>query len=315
MTPLTQANTPTSQASASLAVGYSADTRAALAMAAPAFLGLLLFVLLPFLLALGLSFTNLRLGSPLPLQFLGLEQYRRIWADPSFQQALLNNGLFALIVVPLQTALALGLALLLNQPLRGIGLFRTLFFMPVVFPMALVAVIWTIIYAPGESGMLNALLSKISFGLWSAKDFLNDPVWALPALMLLSIWQGVGFQMVILLAGLQGIPGSLYEAAAMDGAEQWGQFWHITLPQLRNTLIFVMLLTSILAFRLFDQVQIMTQGGPNDATTTVMYEAIKAGFEQQKVAKGAAMTVVLFLIVLVITILQRFVIKEEKAIE
>jgi multiple sugar transport system permease protein len=315
MTPLTQPNTPTSQAPASLAPGYAADTRAALAIAAPAFLGLFLFVLLPFLLALGLSFTNLRLGSPLPLQFLGLEQYRRIWADPSFQQALLNNGLFALIVVPVQTALALGLALLLNQPLRGIGLFRTLFFMPVVFPMALVAVIWTIIYAPGDSGMLNALLSKLSFGLWSAKDFLNDPVWALPALMLLSIWQGVGFQMVILLAGLQGIPGSLYEAAVMDGAEQWGQFWYITLPQLRNTLIFVMLLTSILAFRLFDQVQIMTQGGPNDATTTVMYEAIKAGFEQQKVAKGAAMTVVLFLIVLVITILQRFVIKEEKAIE
>jgi multiple sugar transport system permease protein len=295
--------------------GYKATSRAALGMAAPAFIGLFLFVLLPFLLALGLSFTNLRLGSPLPVQFLGLEQYRRIWLDPSFRQALVNNCLFALIVVPVQTALALGLALLLNQPLKGMPIFRTLFFMPVVFPMALVAVIWTIIYAPGSDGMMNAFLGRLSLGLWQAKDFLNDPFWALPALMLLSIWQGVGFQMVIVLAGLQGISQSLYEAAAIDGAKRWSQFWHITLPQLRNTLIFVMLLTLILAFRLFDQVQIMTQGGPNDATTTVMYEAVKAGFEQQKIAKGAAMTVVMFLIVLGITIVQRLVIKEEKAIE
>jgi multiple sugar transport system permease protein len=301
--------------SASPATRYQSDSLAALGMATPAFMGLLVFVLLPFLLALGLSFTNLRLGSPLPLQWSGFEQYQRVWADPSFRQALLNNGLFALIVVPVQTALALGLALLLNQPLRGMAVFRTLFFMPVVFPMALVAVIWTIIYAPGNHGMMNAFLGQVSFGLWQAKDFLNDPAWALPALMLLSIWQGVGFQMVILLAGLQGIPTTLYEAAAIDGALRWSQFRYITLPQLRNTLIFVMLLTSILAFRLFDQVQIMTQGGPNDATTTVMYEAVKAGFEQQKIAKGSAMTVILFLFVLGMTILQRRFVKEDRVIE
>ncbi len=291
------------------------DTRTALGMAAPALIGLFVFVLLPFGLAVVLSFTNLRLGSPLPTQFLGWEQYRRIWLDPSFRHALLNNSLFAIVVVPVQTAMALGLALLLNRPLRGMALFRTLFFMPVVFPMALVAVIWTIIYAPGANGMMNAFLEVVSFGLWTAKDFLNDPVWALPAIMLLSMWQGVGFQMVIILAGLQAIPTSLYEAAAIDGSNQWNQFRYITLPQLRNTLIFVMLVTTILSFRLFDQVQIMTQGGPNDATTTVMYEAVKASFEQQKMAKGAAMTVVFFLVVLAITILQRVLVKEEKAIE
>ncbi|MBW4551450.1 MAG: sugar ABC transporter permease [Aphanocapsa sp. GSE-SYN-MK-11-07L] len=291
------------------------DTQIALGMAAPALIGLFLFVLLPFALAVVLSFTNLRLGSPLPTQFLGLEQYRRIWLDPSFRHALLNNSLFAIVVVPVQTALALGLALLLNRPLRGMALFRTLFFMPVVFPMALVAVIWTIIYAPGANGMMNAFLGFVSFGGWTAKDFLNDPVWALPAIMLLSMWQGVGFQMVIILAGLQAIPTSLYEAAAIDGSNQWNQFRYITLPQLRNTLIFVMLVTTILCFRLFDQVQIMTQGGPNDATTTVMYEAVKASFEQQKMAKGAAMTVVFFLVVLAITVLQRVLVKEEKAIE
>jgi multiple sugar transport system permease protein len=291
------------------------DTRTALLMAAPALLGLLLFVALPFLLAAILSFTNLRLGSPLPLQFLGLEQYRRVWLDPNFRQALLNNGLFALVMVPVQTALALGLALLLNRSIPGIALFRTIFFMPVVFPMALVAVIWTIIYAPSANGMMNALLSSITFGLWTPRDFLNDPTLALPAIMLLSLWQGAGFQMVIILSGLQSIPIALYEAAAIDGSNKWNQFRYITIPQLRNTLIFVMLVTSILSFRLFDQIQIMTQGGPNGATTTVMYEAVKASFEQQKMAKGAAMTVIFFAIVLVITSLQRILVPEESSID
>jgi multiple sugar transport system permease protein len=291
------------------------DTHTALLMAAPALLGLLLFVALPFLLALIISFTNLRLGSPLPLQFLGLEQYRRVWLDPNFRQAMLNNGLFALVMVPVQTALALGLALLLNRSLPGIAIFRTIFFMPVVFPMALVAVIWTIIYAPSANGMMNALLSSVTFGLWQPRDFLNDPALALPAIMLLSLWQGAGFQMVIILAGLQSIPIALYEAAAIDGSNKWNQFRYITVPQLRNTLIFVMLVTSILSFRLFDQIQIMTQGGPNGATTTVMYEAVKASFEQQKMAKGAAMTVIFFAIVLVITTLQRILVPEESSID
>jgi multiple sugar transport system permease protein len=291
------------------------DTRTALLMAAPALFGLLLFVAIPFLLAVILSFTNLRLGSPLPLQFLGLEQYRRVLLDPNFQQALFNNGLFALVMVPLQTVLALGMAVLINRPLPGMTIFRTIFFMPVVFPMALVAVIWTIIYAPSANGMMNAILESITLGLWEPRDFFNDPQLALPAIMLLSLWQGAGFQMVIILAGLQSISGSLYEAAAIDGSNKWNQFRYITLPQLRNTLIFVMLLTSILSFRLFDQVQIMTQGGPNGATTTVMYEAVKASFEQQKMAKGAAMTVMFFAIVLAITSLQRILIPEDSAIE
>lgn len=291
------------------------ESRTALFMISPALLGLFLFVALPFLLAVVLSFTNLRLGSPLPLQFLGLEQYRRIWMDPGFQRALLNNALFALIVVPLQTAIALGLALLVNRPLRGMTLFRTLFFMPVVFPMALVSVIWIILYAPGADGMMNAFLRVITLGIWQPRDFLNDPLLALPAIVLLSMWQGVGFQMVILLAGLQAIPTTLYEAAAIDRSNTWNQFRYITLPQLRNTLIFVMLVTSILAFRLFDQIQIMTRGGPNDATTTVMFEAVRSSFEEQKMARGSAITVVFFLIVLGITILQRIFVKEEKAIE
>ena len=279
-------------------------------MTAPAAAGLLLFVALPFLFALGLSLTDLRLGSPLEPRFVGLYQYRQILHDPGFLHALANNAYFAVVVVPLQTALALGLALLLNRPLAGRALFRTLFFMPVVFPMSLVAVIWVLIYAPGPQGMMNALLALLSAGGWEPRDFLHDPRWVMPAIMLLSIWQGVGFQMVILLAALQNIPAELYEAARLDGAGAWRRFLHITLPQLRNALAFVILVTAILAFRLFDQIQIMTRGGPEDASTTVIFEAVRSAFERQQVARAAAMTVVFFCIVLAITVALRRLFRE-----
>ena len=279
----------------------------------PALAGLVVFVAIPFLLAIGLSFSNMRLGSPLPLEFVGAKQFIRLFDDPSFIRALVNNLVFTIIVVPLQTALALGLAVLLNQPLRARAVFRTVFFMPVVFPLSLVAVVWILIFAPGPNGMLNSFLQLLSFDYWQPRDFLHDPWLALPAIMLTSIWQGVGFQMVILLAGLQGIPQQLYEAARIDGAGRWQSFWHITLPQLRNTLIFVMLMTTILAFRLFEQVQIMTHGGPRHATTTVMYEAVQAAFTRQQIARGAAITVIFFMLVLVVTVLQRYFGRQERA--
>lgn len=291
------------------------ETATAWLFAFPALFGLLCFVLLPFALALVLSFTNLRLGSPLPLEFVGITQYQRIFSDSAFLHALWNNTRFAFIVVPLQTALALMLALLLNRPLRGMVIFRALFFMPVVFPLSLVSVIWILLFAPGAQGTINSVLHVVTFGAWQSRDFLHDPDWALPAITLTSMWQGVGFQMVILLAALQSIPAELYEAARVDGANHRQQFLFITLPQLRNALIFVVLVTTILAFRLFDQVQIMTQGGPQYATTTVMYETVNSAFASQQVAKGAAMTVVFFSIVLLLTLLQRYALKHEKVIE
>jgi multiple sugar transport system permease protein len=290
------------------------QTAAGWLLAGPAMLGLGLFILLPFLVALAMAFTNLRLGSPLPLEFVGLKQFQRIFTDPDFVRALFNNLLFAALVVPVQTALALGLALLLNQGLRGTVLFRTLFFMPVVFPMSLVAVVWVLIYAPGPNGMMNGFLELITLGAWEPRDFLRDPMLAMPALVLLSIWQGAGFQMVILLAGLQQIPSDLYEAAALDGAKRWHRFRYVTLPQLRNPLIFVVMVTTILAFRLFDQVQIMTRGGPNGATTTVMYEAVQAVFTRQQVARASAMTVVFFVLVLAVTWLQRRFARQEREV-
>lgn len=296
-------------------VSRQQDTRMAWIFSLPALVGLLCFVLLPFVLAVVLSFTNLRMGSPLPLEFMGFTQYERIFSDTAFLYALRNNILFALIVVPLQTGLALMLALLISRPLRIMTVFRTLFFMPVVFPLSLVAVVWVLVFAPGPQGMLNSILEVATFGLWQARDFLHDPSWALMAIALTSIWQGAGFQMIILLAALQGIPEELYEAARVDGANRRQQFIYITIPQLRNAIIFVVLVTTILAFRLFDQVQIMTQGGPNHATTTVMYEAVTAAFGSQQVAKGAAMTVVFFTVVLLLTLLQRYVMKQERVIE
>jgi multiple sugar transport system permease protein len=295
--------------------GRGAEGAAAWLMAGPALLGLLLFIAAPFLLAVGLSFTNLRLDSPLPMEFTGLEQYRRILGDAGFQRALFNNALFAAIAVPLQTALALALALLLNRPLRGVAVLRAMFFMPVVFPMSLVAVVWILIYAPGPDGMMNSVLHTVTLGAWRPRDFLHDPAWALPAVILLSVWQGVGFQMVILLAGLQAVPEELYQAAALDGAGRWRRFRHVTLPQLRNPLIFVMLVTVILAFRLFDQVQIMTQGGPQNATTTVMVEAVRAVFDRQQVARASAMTVVFFAVVLAISWLQRRLVRQAREID
>jgi multiple sugar transport system permease protein len=284
-------------------------------MAGPALLGLTAFIAVPFLLATGLSFTNLRLGSPLPVQWVGLQQYGRVLADAAFQRALLNNAVFAGVVVPLQTGLALLLALVLNREIRGRAIFRTLFFMPVVFPMALVAVIWELIYAPGPNGLANGFLGFVTMGAWEPQNILGDAYLALPAIIVLSIWQGVGFQMIILLAGLQSIPEMLYDAARVDGANRWGRFAHVTLPQLRNPLIFTALVTSILALRVFDQVQIMTQGGPNDATTTVMFQTVRTVFERQQVGQASAMTVIFFVIVLVITWVQRTLVKEEREIE
>ncbi|AOY58351.1 MULTISPECIES: carbohydrate ABC transporter permease [Desulfococcus] len=284
---------------------FGEQTPAALIMAGPAMLGLILFIFTPFIAALVFSFTNLRLGSPLPITFVGVKQFQRIFTDPDFNRALANTFVFASAVVPLQTALALGLALIVNLGVRGTVVFRAIFFMPVVFPMSLVSVVWILIYAPGPEGMMNAFLHLLTGGRWTARDFLRDPVLALPSIMLLSIWQGSGFQMVILLAGLQGIPKALYEAAALDGAGVWHRFRHITLPQLRNPLLFVMMITTILAFRLFDQVQIMTRGGPDNATTTVMYEMVQAVFTRRQVARASAMTVVFFVLVMGVTWVQR----------
>ncbi|GAA3375781.1 sugar ABC transporter permease [Streptomyces racemochromogenes] len=284
-------------------------------MSAPALGGLIAFVGVPFVYAVVLSFYNVRLGSPLQPRFFGIEQYRRLFTDPDmsgpFLRALLNNLTFTVVVVPVQTGLALALAILLNRKLKAIGVFRSLFFLPVVFPMALVAVIWRLILARSGDGLLNSALDAVSFGNWGAFDWLGDGLTAMASIIVLSIWQGVGFQMVILLAGLQQIPGELYEAAELDRASRWQQFRHVTLPGIRGTLAFVAMLTSVLSFRVFDQVYVLVKGGglDEDATRTVMYQAVTTAFDQNNIGQASAITVVFFLIVVALTLIQRRVVR------
>jgi multiple sugar transport system permease protein len=274
-------------------------------------LGLLLvFLVTPFLLAIGLSFTNQRLASPIPLRWVGLSNYTDTLEDPGFWKAFFNNVWFAAAVVPLQTGFALFLAVLVNQQLRAVRVFRSVYFTPVVMVMAVSATIWVLIYSP-DRGMANAFLRVVSLGALES-DWLESTTMALPAVMLMSIWQGVGFQMIIILAGLQDIPTELYEVSAMDGASRWQQFRYITLPMLRNTLIFVVTVTSILAFRLFDQIWVMTQGEPLGNTSTMMFEMVRVGFERQQIARSSAIAVIFFLVVLAVTVVQRAFLREER---
>jgi len=276
---------------------------------------LLLFLITPFIIAFVISFTNQRLitNPNLPTQFIALRNFVRLFNSASFRQALLNTFIFAVVVVPLQTFFALVLAVLVNQKLRFINLFRTIYFSPVITTMVVVSIIWYFLYNPGE-GLINQMISFISFGKLGPYNWLNDTSLALPAIMILSIWQGVGFQMVIYLAGLQGIPDELYEAGRVDGANTWQQFWQITIPQLRNTTIFVIISTTILAFKLFTQVWIMTRGGPQGATKTIIVLLYEEGFKMLRVGYASAIGVLFFLIVLAVSLIQRIYLKEERAV-
>lgn len=294
------------------------ETITAWLFSAPAIILLAIFLFLPFVMAIGLAFTDQRLvpNPNLPTQFVGLRNFVRLFQDESFFNAVINNFIFVLIVVPVQTSLALLLAMLINQKLKGMNFFRTVYFSPTVIIMVVVAVIWTFLYNPTE-GLINEILQVISFGYLGPYDWLNNPNLALPAIMVLSIWQGVGFQMVVYLAGLQEIPDFMYEAAQIDGANKLQQFLHITLPQLRNTTIFVALTTTILAFRLFTQVWVMQgpTGSPQESTLTMMVYTVNQGFQQGKIGYASAITVAFFAIVLAVSVLQRVFIREERAIE
>jgi len=277
----------------------------------PASILLLVFMVLPFLMAFGLSFTNQRLiESPRGTQFIGMANYVRALGDNLFQRGLTNNAIFVLVVVPLQTALALTLAILVNIKVKGSKIFRAIFFIPTVTTMVVVSVIWSFLYHP--DGLINGFLTTITFGLWDGIDFLNNTSTAFPSIMLMSMWQGVGFQMLIFLAALQEIPDSFYEAADIDGANTWQQFLYITLPQLKNTTTFVIISTTILAFRLFTQVYVMTSGGPQNSTYTAMLHIYNMAFKRLNIGYSSAMTVIFFLIILVISIFQRFVLNDRE---
>ena len=297
---------------AKLSTYHKKESRLAWLFSTPAIILLLTFVIIPFIWAIWMSFTNMRLipNPNVPTEIVGFQNYIRLFSDDVFLKGLLNNFYFVIVVVPLQSALALGLAMLINQQLKGMNIFRTIYFSPVVTSMTVVSIVWTLLYNP-DQGLINEFLKTISFGLLGPYNWLTNTKLVFPAIMLMSIWQGVGFQMVIFLAGLQDIPKPLYEAAEVDGANGWQKFFNITIPQLRNTLVFVIISTTILAFKLFDQVKVMTNGGPQNASMTTMLYAIDVGWGRLRIGYAAAVTVVFFLIVLVISILQRFLTREK----
>jgi multiple sugar transport system permease protein len=283
-------------------------------MAVPGLAGILAFVAIPFVIAVVLSFFNVQLGSPREPNFVGLNQYIQLFTDPveapQFYRSLLNNITFAVIVIPVQTILAMLLAVLLNQKLKGMRFFRTFFFMPVVFPMALVSVIWRVILDPSAQGLLNSAISGLTGS--APHNWLGSPWTAMPSVILLSIWQGVGFQMVIILAALQEIPEERYEAAKLDRANAFQTFMNVTVPGVRNTLIFVIMLTTILAFRVYDQVYILitTATANENALSTILYQATNAIFSENNVGVASTISVVLFVIIVVITLIQRVVLRQ-----
>lgn len=352
---------------------YRQEAWAGYSMIAPAFILLLTFLIIPFFMAFGFAFTNQRLISPNPTEFVGTQNFERLltirifpnkaevdpdsgeylldddgnytfprsrnftrdnpdypelnglqeaytWVrgdtqylllagDAVFLRSLFNIFYFTVIVVPIQGGLGLALAMLVNQKLKGINIFRTIYFIPVVISMVIVSILWRFIY-DGNNGLLNSLLSMLSFGGFQPIDWLGSEKTSMPAIIIMSVWQGVGFHMVIWLAGLQTIPGVLYEAASVEGATNWQQFRYVTWPGLRNTFVFVLITITMAAFGLFTQVDIMTRGGPLDSTTTVIHQMVQRGFNKQDIAYGSAISVFFFLMVLTVALIQRYLTRE-----
>ena len=261
------------------------------------------------ILAFGLAFTNARTISPNPTRFIGIDNFTRLFSDPTFWYALRNVAVFAVVVVPVQAGLGLLLAVLINKQVRSSVFFRTVYFLPVVTSMVVVSLLWMFIYQ--NDGMLNQVMAKLTFGHWQAVDWLNDPRTAMGAIIVMSIWQAVGQHMLIWLSGLQTIPGELYEAAELDGCNAWEQFKNVTWPCLRSTRNMILITITIAAMSLFTQINVMTQGGPRDATTTVVFEAVRSGFQQQEMGYASAITLVFFCIIMVITGIQRYLTREK----
>jgi len=277
-------------------------------MVTPSVILLIVFFFIPVALAFVLAFTNARLISP-SIQFVGLDNFTRLFQDPLFWRSLRNTLYFAVVVVPLQSALALLLALLVNVRIRGTNFFRTLYFVPVVTSIVVVSILWQFMYQP--DGLINNVLQSVSFNVIQGADWLNNPGTAMPAIIFMSIWQAVGFHMVIWLSGLQTIAPELYEAADIDGAGPWEKFRYVTWPGLRNTRTFILVTISIAALSLFAQVNIMTNGGPLDATTTVVFQAVRIGYQQQQTAYASAISLVFFLLVLTVSLVQRYLTREK----
>lgn len=268
----------------------------------PALLLLGLSVLLPALLALLMVFSRTGLDVSEPLQFVGLANLRRLLADPMLLRVALTTLLYLLGVVPPIVLGSLSLAVLLNRPLRGMHWFRAAFYTPVLVSLVVAAIAFRWLYA--ENGLINGWLAALIGSSFQPIGFLTQPPLALPAVMLVTLWKGLGFYMVIFLAGLQGISPDLYEAAALDGSEGWRRHLDITLPLLRPYLILVSVMSAIGATKVFEEVYLMTQGGPADATRTLVYYVYDQAFSELDISYACTVGLALFLMVLVLSLLR-----------
>ncbi len=265
----------------------------------PTLIGLALFSAGAVAVSFLMSFTHWDIiSSP---EWIWLENYITLWQSDLFWEVVWNTVYFILLAVPLSVVASLALALAANTTLKGIVFFRTAYFLPVVSSMIAVALVWSWIYNP-EYGLLNYLLD-LFFGI-RGPAWLDSTSWALPAMVIVTVWKGLGYSMVIFLAGLQNIPQELYHAATIDGAGVWKKFRHITLPMLSPTTFFVLVITLINSFQVFEQTYVLTKGGPANSTLTMSYYIYQNAFQFFQMGKAAALSYVLFAAIFVVTLVQ-----------
>ena len=264
----------------------------------PNFAGFVVFMLFPILFAFYIMLTDWSLAKE--PEFIGLKNFETMVKDRLFWKSLVNSFYYTFVAVPTGIFIAFWLALALNRKMRGIIFFRTVYFLPQITLTVAAATIWRWIYQP-EIGMINHLLEMIGI---DGPKWIHNTQWAMPAVIIMSNWQGIGFAMLILLAGLQGIPEEYYEASAIDGASSWQRMRFVTLPMLSPAIFFVVVTSLIGAFQAFDQFYVLTEGGPAHATTPLTLYIFQNAFRFFKMGYGAALAAVLFVIILIITIAQ-----------
>lgn len=264
----------------------------------PNLLGFLAFSLVPIGFALYITFTEWNLSKP-PV-FVGFTNFTTLWRDALFWKTFFNTAYYTFVAVPTGVFLAFWLAVLMNRKMPGVIFFRTIYFLPQITLTVAAAIVWSWLYQP-EFGLFNYLLGLLGI---EGPHWLSSTRWAMPAIIIMGNWQGIGFAMLIMLAGLQGVPGEFYEAAEIDGATAWQSLRHITVPLLTPTIFFVVVTSLIGAFQGFDQFQIMTQGGPAKSTTTLVMYIYQNGFSFFKMGYGSALAFALFIVILVITFIQ-----------
>lgn len=292
-----------------VSVNKKSERKAAYIFIIPAVVLLAAFLLYPALQTVRYAFTDYNIMRPDRIKFCGLNNFIELFQDKDFWIAVKNTLHFTILVVPFQTVLALALALLISSRRKGVSIFRAAYFSPQVTSMVVVAILWTVLYNSNpSSGLLNALLVKLGM---EPCGFLNDSKTAMNSIIFMSAWQGAGYQMMIFLAGLQGIPKDQYEAASIDGAGKIKSFFYVTLPGLKNVISYVIMITVIQAMKLFTQPYVMTKGGPQNSTRTLVYYVYEQGFQKRNFGYACAVAAVFFVIVISLSIGMKKIIKAE----